>query len=386
MKQLNSISPPGGVRRALATVSLLLASVFVMPQVLAATGAGALIFNTVQVDWQDASGSTSFAETATASVTVSLVASAATLTAPIDQTVASGATAAYAYTITSTANGSDTYTFSVPASTPTNLDGTETATFSVASVILGASVISGVTAADTFQVPAGSETNLTAADIVIIGGVDYAVVSVTAGTQASHNNPSGTDGVAGVTTAESPTAIQIGANVAGSNVAPALAGGDIGSGVFEQGIFTLNVTGTVSGVSDGTFSVTARATSAAPASLQTDDVTLTTFTASALTIAKVASAATAVTGDTVTYTITVTNTGSGNATNVTLTDAVPAYTTYVANSTLLNGITVSGDGAASPLAGGLLIDDDGARGAGVVASGNIAGGNSATITFNVTVN
>ncbi|GMR21177.1 MAG: hypothetical protein BMS9Abin36_1776 [Gammaproteobacteria bacterium] len=105
-----------------------------------------------------------------------------------------------------------------------------------------------------------------------------------------------------------------------------------------------------------------------------------------ITILKSASGATAAPGDTITYTISVTNNGVGTASNTTITDAIPNYTTYVANSTRLNGITVAGDGATSPLAGGLLIDDNLARGAGVAASGDIAEAGSATITFQVTVN
>ena len=59
-------------------------------------------------------------------------------------------------------------------------------------------------------------------------------------------------------------------------------------------------------------------------------------------------------GDMLRYTITVQNSGAIAATGVVLTDAVPANTTYVANSTLLNGSPVGQpDGGVSPLASGI---------------------------------
>jgi uncharacterized repeat protein (TIGR01451 family) len=61
-------------------------------------------------------------------------------------------------------------------------------------------------------------------------------------------------------------------------------------------------------------------------------------------------------GDTLRYTITVQNSAAIPATGVVLTDAVPANTTYVADSTLLNGLPVGQpDGGASPLASGVDI-------------------------------
>ncbi len=61
-------------------------------------------------------------------------------------------------------------------------------------------------------------------------------------------------------------------------------------------------------------------------------------------------------GDTLRYTITVQNSGAVPATGIVLTDSVPANTTYVANSTLLNGLPVGQpDGGVSPLASGIDI-------------------------------
>ena len=61
-------------------------------------------------------------------------------------------------------------------------------------------------------------------------------------------------------------------------------------------------------------------------------------------------------GDVLRYTITVQNSGTIPATGVVLKDPVPANTTYVANSTLVNGLPVGQpDSGASPLASGINI-------------------------------
>src|SRR5262249_61322102 len=61
-------------------------------------------------------------------------------------------------------------------------------------------------------------------------------------------------------------------------------------------------------------------------------------------------------GDTLHYTITVQNSAAIAATGVVLKDAVPTNTTYVANSTLLNGLPVGQpDGGVAPLASGINI-------------------------------
>jgi uncharacterized repeat protein (TIGR01451 family) len=113
---------------------------------------------------------------------------------------------------------------------------------------------------------------------------------------------------------------------------------------------------------------------------------ITTVSSPAVTITKIADKANASTGDTITYTITVTNTHATAPINtVTVIDPLPQYTNYVANSTRLNGITVFGDGATSPLIAGLLVDNNGVRGAGIVASGILPAAGVAIIIFKVTV-
>jgi uncharacterized repeat protein (TIGR01451 family) len=77
--------------------------------------------------------------------------------------------------------------------------------------------------------------------------------------------------------------------------------------------------------------------------------------------------------DVLRYTITVTNIGAVAATAVVLTDPVPANTTYVANTTLLNGSPYGQpDGGAAPLASG-------------IALGTLAAGASVTVQFDLRV-
>lgn len=92
-------------------------------------------------------------------------------------------------------------------------------------------------------------------------------------------------------------------------------------------------------------------------------------------------------GDTLRYTITITNFGATNATGVSFTDAVPANTTYVANSTSLNGIAVADAGVGiSPLIGGIHVSSsDLTPPLPVAGAGVLTAGQSAVIVFDVTV-
>src|SRR3989441_23959 len=84
-------------------------------------------------------------------------------------------------------------------------------------------------------------------------------------------------------------------------------------------------------------------------------------------------------GDVLRYTITVQNSALIPATGVVLTDAVPANTTYVANSTLLNGLPIGQpDGGVAPLASGINISSSNLTpplpgpGGGVISAGATA--------------
>ncbi len=102
-----------------------------------------------------------------------------------------------------------------------------------------------------------------------------------------------------------------------------------------------------------------------------------TFTVEVVTIdlsssTKSVSPASGVASDQLTYTIVVTNTGSSTATGVVLTDAIPALTSYVANSSTMNGSPLTDVGGASPFIGGYTVSP-------------LAPNASATFTFRVTI-
>ncbi len=93
-------------------------------------------------------------------------------------------------------------------------------------------------------------------------------------------------------------------------------------------------------------------------------------------------------GDTLRYTITVFNSGNSPATGVRLRDAVPASTTYAADTVSLNGLPVAQpDGGISPLIAGIDISSSDLTpplpGAG---AGTLSAGGVATIVFDVTIN
>ena len=89
-------------------------------------------------------------------------------------------------------------------------------------------------------------------------------------------------------------------------------------------------------------------------------------------------------GETLRYTITVQNVGTDNATNVEITDQLPASTTYVAGSTTLNGVAVPDSPTAGlPLIDGILINAPQDPTPGVMNTG--VANNVATIVFDVVV-
>ncbi|MDQ6962250.1 MAG: hypothetical protein Q9M28_06920 [Mariprofundaceae bacterium] len=331
-----------GKKLSLCSAAALLAFAVATPQQAQAnSGAGATILNVATVNYKDASGTTSYAETATSSITVLLVAAAPSLLPlPADQTVASNGTATYTYTVSSNANGSAPYAITSTNGTKVNLIAGDTATPSINPIILGASVIVGVPAADQINIPAGSETNIIVGDILIIDTYSYEVSAITAGTAASHSNASATDGAAGTTTAETQTLITLIAHVAGSNTVPAFVVGNIGLQVGEQATFTVAVTATVGAATgDGSVITTTTVGTATP------DDTKTTFQGVNVAITKEVSvngtafAATSTTGkptDVLTYRITIVNNGSGNATSVVITDPMPDYTTYTPGTAKLD--------------------------------------------------
>ncbi|MDQ3815155.1 MAG: DUF11 domain-containing protein, partial [Armatimonadota bacterium] len=87
-----------------------------------------------------------------------------------------------------------------------------------------------------------------------------------------------------------------------------------------------------------------------------------------------------VAGQTITYTIAVPNNGTLNSAGTTLTEPIPAGTTYVAGSTTLNGTAVADVAGAMPYAAARTINSPGEP------AGQVNAGETATVVFTVTVN
>ena len=92
-------------------------------------------------------------------------------------------------------------------------------------------------------------------------------------------------------------------------------------------------------------------------------------------------------GDTLRYTLTIKNIGDEDAVNVQLRDSTPANTTYVANSTTLNGSAVPDPGPGlNPLTTGILINAPENLSPGYMRADTAAGANNvATVIFDVVV-
>ncbi|WP_029191295.1 DUF7507 domain-containing protein [Paenibacillus elgii] len=97
------------------------------------------------------------------------------------------------------------------------------------------------------------------------------------------------------------------------------------------------------------------------------NTTLTPVFQPVIAVTKSASTSNATVGDTVTYTLTVNNTGNYPA-QITLTDTIPAGTTFVPNSVIINGSSAAG---ADPSVG--------------INAGSIAGGATTTVMFSVVI-
>lgn len=359
-------------------ITLLALLAFVLPQAAqASTAANTVIRNTATVNYDDTAGNAMPAVSDSVEVTVAFVCAPAAISAPADISTDPNTNAVYNYTLTSQANGPDTYTIAIttPLTESAGISGS-TATPSVASIVLGATTAAATAAsgATAITVPNdlasdSSINGIEAGDTVVIGGNVYTVDSIT--------DTGGT--VGGTSTITLSTALTTAVAV--------------GDPIYEQKPFTVTVDpGTVSAAANQTITVETTATGTGGCD-PAKDTTVTTVELATLTIDKTANKDTAAPGEVITYTIVVTNAGSSNAQNVIVTDPLPLYTTYVANSTRLNEITVSGDGETSPLIAGLQVDDNASRTPGAAANGTLppykAGPpeeGKATITFQVTVN
>ena len=332
---------------------LLAAVVAVTPHTADAnTAANALIHNIAIVNYKDAGGTSQTAITASADVIVTLVASAPTLSAPVDQNTTPGTPVTYNYTITATANGPDTYNLSKTIAESAGITtGTSTAVVSP-SVVLGASTIAApvtISAAGTTAivvpsdgVAGGSVNGIALGNTVVIAGAAYTVASVV-------------DNAAGTSTI----------TVTGNGIASAAL--PYGTLIAQRQSFTVLVTpGTVTANTTQTVTVNLTATSVADGTKSVTDQTVTTVLVANLTVVKEVSkdgvswsaATTAAPGTPLYYRISVTNNGGSNATSVVITDPLTTYTSYVLGSgKRATGAAVSYAAAATALTDGA--DGDG---------------------------
>jgi uncharacterized repeat protein (TIGR01451 family) len=382
------------------------------PLALADTAGGTMIHNVATLTYSGGS------VRAVANVTVNTVASTPTLTVDqVAQSGVSGDTVSYTYTLTHNANGSDTFNLSetvvdtgisAPVVSYRDSNGNLIADSdgdagARPDLSLGGSVTSQPSGNGVVTIPAGSETHLQAGDTVVIGGNLYAIASLLVGTQAS------TDIATGVTTAETPTALTL-TPLGG---APAITAGSVPAGtqLGEQLTFTVEVnTGVPTGATgthDLDLTLQTVATNAAGTTLSyttsvADGNHTTTTVTPRLdpTIVKdvcnlsltplcvngdyQVSGLYAKSGETLQYRITMSAAAANAATGSVLTDEPSSYTSYVANSTTLNGNAVADDGGADPFPLsttnlGLAVNSAGA------AAGEIAAGAQAVVLYRVTV-
>ncbi|MDF1780328.1 MAG: hypothetical protein P1U67_03430 [Alcanivoracaceae bacterium] len=391
--------------------ALLAGSVLVPAAAFASTAANTNISNTVTVNFDDASGNAQTAVTSSVSFSVNLVASAPILSAPADVNPATENTAYnLVYTVTGTANGLDTYNIS-NASVDTNMDGAPAFAGDVSIVLGGTTVAADITAgATSFTVP--------------FDGTDDSIVNGIAVGDTIVLDPTGTGEVATVTAIDESTGAAT--NTATITVSAALVGSFTAAQIIgQQDTATVEVTtDTVTTPPSGTHNVTVTYTSAADAGVTAADSVLFTVSRTALTVTKYVrnvttpntdGLGTSITFDgndyydsgvngapaeTMEYLVVIENPPTyAQADNIVVSDPVPLFTTYVANSIQMDvnggGVTAYADtadnGDAAETDGTTIYvyagagGDDTAAGLGNGTGGSLAGGETASVVFQVTI-
>jgi len=197
--QKNQLQFNGPVKAIIGALALTVLVAFGAPQAAhASTAAGTKLTNTVTVDYKSV-GNVSYSDTATVTVTVSLVEAkptvafvsqtpVATVASPTDENTA----VAQTYSIYSNSNGSEQFTINQAGFTATNI-GAATGVTASSTVWLGATALTTkATASATVYVPydgtndgeilTNSETTagrgIVANDYVMIGGTKYQVTAI----------------------------------------------------------------------------------------------------------------------------------------------------------------------------------------------------------------
>jgi hypothetical protein len=384
-------------------LGLLVLATAVSGQAYANTAGGATIHNVATLSF---TGGSNVAAVDVGVQTVAAMPTAAVT--PSAQNVIAYATASYTVTLTSNSNGADTIHLAL-TSVDNNTTGAPGLTFllngtPVTSVNLGASITSQASTAGKIFIPAGSQGNLSSGSVVSIGGNLYTVGTITAGTIATT--------VGGVTTAE--VATQVALTPVGA--APAITAGSVPAGtqvgqqitLVEQVVATAPSSPVVIASHTVNFTATTTATdlagnpvvysSTAPGDVATTVTTISLATTSLTKYVRNVSRAsanttgsgsvncgtantyyatgvTAKTTDVLEYCLMATVTaGQPNMTGAVLKDALPQYTTYVTNSTSMNGSAVADVTGTTPIntASGLAIKSPGAASAGTIVAGETA--------------
>jgi uncharacterized repeat protein (TIGR01451 family) len=339
MKSTSAVVPKHLLRGALALFALAVA--FAAAEASASTAANTVITNTARVEYDDAGGVPQTPVTASASVTILLVAAAPDLTSPADQAIAQGTSATLSYTVTSNANGPDTYDIT-SAAVENNVSHVDPGV--PADLTLGGTTVAAAasTGAAAIVVPldgvadAYAHNGLAVGDLVVVNGREYTIASITDDPVANTT----TFGIVGTLQAD-------------------IAAGDI---VGERAVFTVSVaSGTIVSGGSGTHTVTTTATSNTDAGASTPQATPTVVTVNrpTLTVAKTvsveggafAATGTAAPGALLTYQVVASNTGATPASAVAFTDVLPAYLTYEPG-TARWGTAADSYGTATP------VDDD----------------------------
>lgn len=393
-------------------VLALVAAMGMAQQAFADTAGGATIHNVATLSYSGGGAPVK----AAVNVAVQTVAAAPTVVkSTADQTVPAYSNADYTFTVTSNSNGSDSFALNL-SSSDTNTAAAPGLSFllngsPVASVVLGASVTSQASGSGVIYIPAGSQANLSVNDVIEVGGNLYTITAVTNGTAASTNV------VTGVTTAEMPSTLTL----APVGAAPVITAGSVPAGtqIGEQVTliqrvvasapatpapathtvsFTAITTATDLTGTAVTFSSTTAGmdtvTTVVPATTNLSKIVrnLSRPTGNALASGPATcngntyytSGVTSKTGDTLEYCLmaTVAAGASGNLTGAVITDDVPAYTTYVPNSTSLNGTPVADEAGTTPLA---TVNSGMAVNSPSEPAGEIGVGETATVVLQVSV-
>jgi len=356
--------PPGFINRVTIAFTIVLTTLFVHGTAFANTAANTVIHNTATVTYDDVVA-TGYSTTSSVDITVNLVQATASLSVSIDQTVTSGSTFDYTYTISTNANGPDTYNLSVADDTPkvgvtSNTLDIRSASGGGGSTIASIALAATTVATDVGPINAGASQlievpNDGITDAAINGFVGGETIIVDKG----GNNWAFTVASIGTDATTGKSQMTITNNTAGSVSLTA------GMLIAQQRNFYLRETpvATTQGI---TIANTLTAADSVPNSTNVvstttvnvgANITVVKYVRNVLNAAGNAAGAGAQTingvtyytsgvkgnpGDTLEYVIRVQNAvNAGAASNVIISDPIPTFTTSVANSMLLDNDTAA---------------------------------------------